>query len=211
MTCGWEQRKPDWKAYILGEMAAGERRDAEAHASACQACQEEVASLRVTLDAMATLREEEMPRRIAFVSDKIFEPTWSQKLIQSLLRPSFAAAAVIAAAILVHAFVRPGAPVPAAFSQQANLKNAPAQIDAATIEARVSAEVAKRLTEQLNAQLNAALDSAVTKAVSDARKRDEEHTAQMLAAAERRYGQSTELMTRQVTQMYALNTGLGVR
>ena len=54
-------------------------------------------------------------------------------------------------------------------------------------------------------------NTAVTKAVADARKQDQEHTAQLLAAAERRYGQSTELMTRQVTQIYAMNTGLGVR
>jgi hypothetical protein len=38
-------------------------------------CQDELAGLRVTLDAMATLREE-LPRRIAFVSDKVFEPRW---------------------------------------------------------------------------------------------------------------------------------------
>ena len=43
----------------------------------------------VTLDALSTLREEEIPRRIAFVSDKVFEPRWWQKLF---LRPSFAAA-----------------------------------------------------------------------------------------------------------------------
>ncbi len=57
-------------------------------------------ALRVTLDAMATLREEEVPRRIAFVSDKVFEPRWWQMF----LRPSFAAGAVVAAAILVHGF-----------------------------------------------------------------------------------------------------------
>ena len=194
MNCGLGQAKPDWKAYVLGELDAPACREAEAHAAACGACQEEAANLRVTLDAMATLREEEMPRRIAFVSDKVFEPKWWQ----AFLRPSFAAAGVIAAAILVHAFVRPVAPP----------QNAPvAQIDASALEARVSAEVAKRLEEQLSTAMN----TAVTKAVADARQRDEEHTAQMLAAAERRYGQSTELMTRQVTQMYALNTGLGVR
>ena len=195
MNCGLGSSQPDWKAYALGEMDARTRREAEAHAAACLACQEEMASLRVTLDAMATLRDEEMPRRIAFVSDKVFEPKWWQ----AFLKPSFAGAAVIAVAILVHAFVRPAAvppqPVPVA------------QVDAAAIEARVSAEVAKRVEEQLNAAMNA----AVTKAVADARKHDQEQTAQMLAAAERRYGQSTELMTRQVTQLYAMNTGLGVR
>jgi len=201
-NCGLGQAKPDWKAYVLGELDAHTRREAEAHAASCAACQEEAASLRITLDAMATLREEEMPRRIAFVSDKVFEPKWWQVF----LRPSFAAAAVIAAAILVHAFVGP-----TAAPQVVPMTQTSAQIDAATLESRVSAEVGKRVEEQLRTSLNSALNAAVTKAVADARQRDEEHTAQMLAAAERRYGQSTELMTRQVTQIYAMNTGLGVR
>jgi anti-sigma factor RsiW len=97
----------DWKAYALGELSPVERRDAEAHASTCTACRDELAGFRLTLDALSTLRDEEVPRRIAFVSDKVFKPTWWQEL----LRPSFAAGCVIAAAILVHAFVRPASQV----------------------------------------------------------------------------------------------------
>jgi anti-sigma factor RsiW len=93
----------DWKAYALGELGIEDRRQAEAHAATCSNCREELAGLRLTLDALSTLREEEAPRRIAFVSDKVFEPRWWQ----SLLRPSFAGACVLALAILVHAFARP--------------------------------------------------------------------------------------------------------
>src|SRR5947209_6147080 len=94
----------DWKAYAFGELDSSARKQAEAHAATCRSCREELATVRLTLDAMSTLREEEMPRRIAFVSDKVFEPRWWQVFT----RPSFAAAAVLAAAILVHAFmVRP--------------------------------------------------------------------------------------------------------
>jgi anti-sigma factor RsiW len=93
----------DWKAYALGELDPSARGQAEAHAAACSSCREELAGLRLTLDAMSTLREEEIPKRIAFVSDKVFEPRW----YQMFLRPSFAAACVLAAAILVHAFARP--------------------------------------------------------------------------------------------------------
>jgi anti-sigma factor RsiW len=93
----------DWKAYALGELDATERREAEGHAAACGECREELAGFRLTLDALSTLREEEIPRRIAFVSDKVFEPKWWQRIFQ----PSFAAACVIAGAILVHAFARP--------------------------------------------------------------------------------------------------------
>ena len=91
----------DWKAYALGEATADERRAAEAHASACEACREELAQVRWTVDTMSALREEEIPRRIAFVSDKVFEPKWWQVF----LKPSFAAACVIAAAILAHGWL----------------------------------------------------------------------------------------------------------
>ena len=95
----------DWKAYALGELDRGARKEAEAHAALCADCREEAATLRLTLDTLSTLREEEMPRRIGFVSDKVFEPRWWQKMIWN---PNFAAACVIAAAILVHAFMRTG-------------------------------------------------------------------------------------------------------
>jgi anti-sigma factor RsiW len=100
----------DWKSYALGEMAAPARREAEAHAAVCPNCREELAGLRLTLNALSTLREEEIPRRIAFVSDQIFEPRWYSRVFQSLWSPNFAAACVIAGAILVHAFARPAAP-----------------------------------------------------------------------------------------------------
>ena len=137
-------------------------RKAESHVAACADCQDELAGLRVTLEAMATLREEELPRRIAFVSDKVFEPRWYEKLTQAFLRPSFAAAAVIAAAILVHAFVRP-------VSAPANAPQAMAQVDTSAIEARVTAEV----TARLQGEMAAAVNTAVTKALDDTDNRDD--------------------------------------
>jgi len=201
MSCKLEDRRPDWKSYALGELDARARQEAESHVAACADCQDELAELRVTLDAMATLREEELPRRIAFVSDKVFEPRWYEKLTQAFLRPSFAAAAVIAAAILVHAFVRPiGAP-----------KNAPsqaiAQVDTSAIEARVTAEV----TARLQSEMAAAVNTAVTKAVADTEKRDDQRTAQLLSASERRYSDAADFLNKQVTRIYALKTGAGVR
>src|SRR5258706_12875534 len=107
MSCKLQDNRPDWKAYTLGELDAHARQEAENHAAACSDCQDELAGLRVTLDAMATLRDEELPRRIAFVSDKVFEPRWYRKVTQAVLRPSFAAAGLVAAGILVHSFLRP--------------------------------------------------------------------------------------------------------
>jgi anti-sigma factor RsiW len=103
MNCSTPQNKPDWKAYALGELSPEDRREAEGHATACETCREELATLRLTLDTLSTLREEEVPRRIAFVSDKVFEPRWWQRF----LNPTFASACVLAGAIVFHAAARP--------------------------------------------------------------------------------------------------------
>jgi anti-sigma factor RsiW len=202
MSCSHEC-KPDWKAYLLGELGPADRRQHEECASACPACREELATLRVTLDALSTLYEEEVPRRIAFVSDKVFKPRWWQ----SFLRPSFAAGAVIAAAILIHAFVRP----PAA--------PAPPQVDTAAVEARIAARITAEVSQRMEAQmaaavntaLNTAVATAVTQAVAETRKQDDQRTATLLSTAERRYTDAAEFLDRRVTQIYALNAGAGVR
>ena len=191
MSCNLADNRPDWRAYSFGELDAAARQQAESHAATCADCQDELGGLRVTLDALATLREEEIPRRIAFVSDKVFEPRWWQKMF---LRPSFAAAAVVAAAILVHGFARPVV-VPAG------------SVDTAAIEARITSEVSQRLQSEMAATLN----TAVTKAVADTEKRDDQRTAVLLNTTERRYADAAEFLNKQVTQIYALNTGAGVR
>src|SRR6476660_9291968 len=103
MSCISADSKPDWKAYVLRELSPDESRQAETHLATCSTCHEEVATLRLTLDTLSALREEEVPRRIAFVSDKVFEPRWWQRV----LNPTFAAAALLSAAILVHGAMRP--------------------------------------------------------------------------------------------------------
>jgi len=111
MSCeSMDCKSYDWKSYALGEMDQPARREAEAHAAICPNCREELATLRLTLDTLSTLREEEIPRRIAFVSDQIFEPRWYSRAFRAVWSPNFAAACVIAGAILVHAFARPAAP-----------------------------------------------------------------------------------------------------
>jgi hypothetical protein len=57
-------------------------------------------SVQFTLNSLSALREEEMPRRIAFVSEIAPEPHWWQRWT-----PTFASAGLVAAAIVVHAFI----------------------------------------------------------------------------------------------------------
>src|SRR5579862_2546624 len=123
----------DVKAYALGE--AGNPGDA-AHIESCVNCREELERLQATHAALLMLPEEEIPRRIAFVSDKVFEPRWWQRVFN----PNFAAACVIAGAILVHAFARP----------------APSEaLVQARIDAAVGAAVNKAVTEQTAETLRA--------------------------------------------------------
>jgi anti-sigma factor RsiW len=65
----------DLRDYWLEELRPEETRQVETHVAGCQNCREELERLRLTRQALLRLREEEPPRRIAFVSDKVFEPS----------------------------------------------------------------------------------------------------------------------------------------
>jgi anti-sigma factor RsiW len=109
----------DWKSYALKELDPDTARHAETHLTSCPECRDELAAVRLTLDTLGALRQEEVPRRIAFVSDKVFEPRWWQRaFIPTFASPTFAAGALVAAAILIHGALRPGqAQVDAAVSK----------------------------------------------------------------------------------------------
>jgi anti-sigma factor RsiW len=133
----------DWKAYALGELAATERREAEAHAAGCEACRGELSQARMTMEALGSLHMEEVPRRIAFVSDKVFEPKWWE----TFPRPTFAAACVLAAAIVMHGYM-----------------TRPAPMDNAAIQARIDQAVGKAVAEveQRNTEAVNVIDRKVT-------------------------------------------------
>ncbi len=103
MSCS----RDDLKSYLLGELSEPERRLLENHLDLCSDCGDELEKLRSTQAALRSLPQEEPPHRIAFVSDKIFKPKGWAWLWNSAPRLGFVSAAVLAAAILVHAFVRP--------------------------------------------------------------------------------------------------------
>jgi anti-sigma factor RsiW len=126
----------DLKAYVVGEATRQERSAVEDHARGCQSCREELDRLNLTRSALASLEDEEIPRRIAFVSDRVFEPRWWQTMWRSGPSMGFASAALLAAAILVHGFTRPVTPTPAA-----------SPVDQAQIQRSVDTAVAKAVNE----------------------------------------------------------------
>lgn len=134
----------DWKAYALGELPADAKRSAAAHLNSCEACQDEFSGVQSTLAVLSTLREEEVPRRIAFVSDKVFEPRWWQRMFT----PTFASACVLAGAIVFHA----------ASNKAPNEAQIQAQIDKA-VNQRM--EVVQAVMEQDKRQMTAAWKQSV--------------------------------------------------
>ena len=139
----------DLSDYFLEELPAGERAQVEAHVQGCPGCREEVERLQLTGAALFALRDEEIPQRIAFVSDQIFEPSpvrrWLSGFWGSTARLGFASAAMLSAAIVFFAATRPAAPV--AGPGPAAVTVAAATPTQAQIEQQVQKAVAKAVAE----------------------------------------------------------------
>ncbi|HEY1339920.1 MAG TPA: hypothetical protein VGF59_20550 [Bryobacteraceae bacterium] len=156
----------DLKDYLLEELAVPQRRQVEVHVKTCGACRSELDRLRLTEAALLTLREEEIPQRIAFVSDKIFEPSpmrrWWSAFWGSTARLGFASAAMLSIALVMFAFNRPAPVVQTA-------------VPTKTISAAVS-----------SAEIDQRIEAAVEKAAAAAEERQAKKTAQLVADVERR-------------------------
>ena len=158
----------DLRDYFLQELAVPQRRLVESHVRTCPSCREELDRLQLTESALLTLREEEIPQRIAFVSDPVFEPSpvrrWLSDFWGSAARLGFASAAMLSAALVVFAFHQP-APAPA------TVATAPAAVR--TTVATVS-----------DSEIQARIDAAVTKALVAVQARHAEQTKQLVADIE---------------------------
>jgi hypothetical protein len=94
-TCSQAEALRD---YAFDELAAGDRRAMEQHIAGCPDCAGELDQLRVTTAALRSLPDCEIPRRIAFVSDKVFSPSPVARFFN---------ACAIAVALIVSAYHRP--------------------------------------------------------------------------------------------------------
>ena len=154
----------DLRDYFLKELPESEQRQVEAHVRNCQPCLEELDRLRLTEAALFALREEEIPQRIGFVSDQVFEPSpwrrWWAALWGSTARLAFASAAMLSIAILVAALHPVG--------QQIAVRPGPPQI----VKAISDTEIQSRI------------DTAVAKVVAQVDARQTEKTKQLVAELE---------------------------
>jgi len=153
--------------YAFEELPAGERSAVEQHLTVCSECTLELDRLRVTTAALRTLPDREIPQRIAFVSDRVFEPSWWQRFWNSGAQTGFASACVLALAIVVSAWHFAG-------SKRTEVRTV---VQAASVpEEQINAAVAKAVA-QVRAE-----DMLVIKAAEE--KREAEYRSQMIAIDE---------------------------
>jgi len=88
--------------YAFDELAPAERESMEQHFASCAGCAAELDRLRLTTAALRVLPDVEVPRRIAFVSDKVLEPkqSWWAAFWNSGARLGFASACVLAGGLV---------------------------------------------------------------------------------------------------------------
>jgi anti-sigma factor RsiW len=159
----------DLRDYYLQELSDPQRRQVEAHVKDCAGCREELDQLRLTQAALFSLRDEEIPQRIGFVSDPVFEPSrarrWWTAFWGSGARLGFAGACMLSAALLFSALTRGSGPA-------AGLS--PGEVDRRIGQAVASSEA--RQTEK------------TTQLVHDLVQRvDSEHTLRVAAESEAEY------------------------
>ena len=160
----------DLKDYFLQELPSAQRVEVEGHVKSCLTCREELERLQLTGAALFSLRDEEIPQRIAFVSDQIFEPSplrrWVSGFWGSTARLGFASALLLSASIFFAATRPAPVPVRTAFAPVAAATPSPQEVQqqiqqavskaVAEVEARqaetikqVSAEFSRRSDEEL--------------------------------------------------------------
>jgi hypothetical protein len=191
-----ENEAIDLKGFALGEGTAAEREAARRAIAAEPDLREEFERLELTLTALRGVREEEMPRRIAFVSDPVFEPSWWQRFWGSG-RLVFAGAAMLAVAIVAHGYLmRPGpaaVPVAAAGLSQPDVDRA---IDAAV--GRAVAQVEERAAERTRQQVKLAVEQSEKRFSQE---------LQMVSAAMQ---ENETILRKQLNRLYVTNAGLSV-
>ncbi len=185
----------DLNAYALGEGTPAERAAAAAYLAQSSGAAHEFERLQLTLTALQGLRDEEVPRRIAFVSDPVFEPSLWQRFWGAGPRLAFGGAAVLACAITAHGFLMRPLPQP--------IVTTTAQISQAEVDAAVQKAV-NSAVQAVEARTENRVRQEVTLAVNKTEKRFTQEI-QMMAAS---FQENDTLLRKQMNRIYVTNAGL---
>ena len=150
----------DVRDYFFGEMPAGERAVMEQRLAASPELRAELRQLELTATALRMVPDQEPPRRIAFISDKVLAPSLGLRIARwmSGAGPVFASAALSALAVFWVMDHRP----------------APARGAETVAASRVSQDAGQ-------------VEAMVREAVAQSELRSAEKTKALLADAERRH------------------------
>jgi anti-sigma factor RsiW len=140
MTC------PDVRALLFDNLPEAEKAGVRKHLAGCESCQLEAERMKATTALLRSVPDEEPVVRIRFVSDRVFEPSWWQRLnlfgSAGLLAHAALAIPTVAAAVLLVAIQWGHFGKPAA-----------AEVDQAAFE--------KKVQQAVDARLNVAVAQAV--------------------------------------------------
>jgi len=196
----------DLRDYFLKELTTPQSAQVEEHIQSCLECREEFDQLRLTEAALFTLREEEIPQRIAFVSDKIFEPSpvrrWFSNFWGSAGRLGFASAAMLSAALIFFSLntANKSAPVAKKSEEAAVPPIAAASLTEKQIQERIDTAVAIALEKALTQSKDA------TRLIADLRHENELANAQLIRVAgdledARRHEKNQKLLSAKVPEV----------
>jgi anti-sigma factor RsiW len=183
-SCGSAESLRD---YAFDELPAAERPAIEQHIRQCSECALELDRLQMTSAALRVIPDREIPQRIAFVSDKVFEPSWFARFWNSGARLGFASACLLAIALVVSAWHLAGPAQPAV--------QVPAVVQSASVsQAQIDAAVAKAVAQvrQEDAQM---IQAAVQ--LSE-KKTDQAYRSQIVAMQE-----GFDMLRKKLTYSYA--------
>jgi anti-sigma factor RsiW len=185
----------DLNDYFLEELPAPKLRQVEAHVKTCRSCAEELDRLRIMGAALRSVPDEEIPQRIAFVSDKIFEPSpWRRRLAafwNSGARLGFASAAMLSASLVFFALKPAPAPV---FSV---MRPAAAEAPAAVTQASAVSEA------EVQQRIRTAVEEAVDLKTKDLLKQIQSEHLRLTLATDQ-----LEEDERRMRRMYVLSADL---
>jgi anti-sigma factor RsiW len=171
--------------FAFDELAAPARGAMERHLAGCEACAAELAQLQLTTAALRVLPDREIPQRIAFVSDKVFEPGLAQRFFDRFWRSSAQVVFASACLMVIAAVISTMQPGP--------IRDRPV------------------MTRAQWTVVQAEIDKAVSAAVTRAREEDARVLKAAVENANRKSErQKRELMVAMSEQMSTLQKRLGV-
>jgi len=177
---------PEVKELLFGELKEPERSVLMAHVSGCEACTIEYERLQATTAALGLVADQEPPVRIRFVSDRVFEQRWWQRVLGGgaiWANAGLALATCLAVAVLIW------------FQTSRTATPGPPVLSAAEVQKIIDARVGQ----------------AVAVAVAENDRRHDSEMKTMLASYERDRAKQQQQLIQQIAAAWQLDDQIKTR